>query len=101
MVKVCPVCGKKFITTNAVKFCSNRCRIEKQSKGPKKYKEPYGTLCWTCQNATGGCDWSRALKPVEGWKVKIIKIKASEGKEFVRYTDSYIVKKCPKYIKDS
>lgn len=130
MVKICSVCGKEFETSTAAKTCGPECKkiLFRNTKricnirnkmgiyAPKKKKEkvkakairytnPFTreleTLCWSCQNATGGCSWSRTLKPVKGWNAKAIKIKASEGKEFVRYTDSYIVKKCPKYIKDS
>ena len=25
------------------------------------------TLCWDCENATGGCCWSEKLIPVNGW----------------------------------
>ena len=28
------------------------------------------TLCWDCQNCTGGCTWSRIFEPVEGWTVE-------------------------------
>jgi len=28
------------------------------------------TLCWDCENCTGGCAWSRNFEPVEGWTVR-------------------------------
>lgn len=34
-------------------------------KAPEKKKD---TLCWECQNATGGCSWSKNLTPVKGWE---------------------------------
>ena len=58
------------------------------------------TLCWTCQNAVPipegkGCNWSRNLKPVEGWEAKKTIKRPSEGR-----MESYCVRSCPEYIPD-
>lgn len=71
-----------------------------------KYKE---TLCWTCENACGGCSWSKKFEPVEGWKAKKTKINfrrdythlRRDGKRTVRkhaiVTESFLVLRCPMY----
>lgn len=117
-VKTCIVCGKEFTGRNCGKCCSIECQDELYKKRQKerrernkarreagyipKRKAPVErktTICWTCQNATGGCSWSRCLKPVEGWKAKKMKIK---GNFYTREkVDSFIVEKCPEYIKDN
>lgn len=61
----------------------------------KKEKEQ---LCWTCERACGGengCEWSNFLRPVPGWTAKKIKKKDS-----MRYTETYHIEECPKYIND-
>lgn len=56
---------------------------------------PSVQLCWTCRNAvpnpeTGqGCEWSRSLKPVPGWKATV------SAKAF---GTSWSIRKCPKYV---
>lgn len=130
MVKVCHVCGKEFEGRNCSKCCSAECQDELYKRTQKEYRRkrtirertgnPAGrprkpkserpkdqiqprqknTLCWSCQNATGGCSWSRALKPVKGWKAEPLRIQQSSLYRERSYTDSYLVKKCPKYIKD-
>lgn len=100
VVKICANCGKHFRTTNATKFCSTLCRVKYQSSvRPKRRKDAYETICWTCQNATGGCSWSRNLTPVDGWKAEIKKIK-NTNKLGTTYADSYKVISCPEYIED-
>ena len=59
----------------------------------EEYLVPCGQLCWTCQNACGGCEWSSKLQPVPGWTAKKVTRDYSNG-EF----DSYSIKECPKYI---
>ena len=51
------------------------------------------TLCWSCANACGWCDWSRKPdpKPVEGWKAIQHDVQGEE---------SYYVMECPKYVPD-
>ncbi len=99
MIKKCPVCGNEFITTNAVKFCSNTCRRKHQGVGKPPKRRGNETLCWTCKNACAGCSWSRSFTPVGGWEAKKIKIRGN------LYTgemlDSYIVKACPEYVPDA
>lgn len=52
------------------------------------------TICWICKNACGSCSWSKSFTPVENWVAKPTKLKIGDG----RYVDSYIVKKCPRYV---
>ena len=119
MVKVCPVCGKEFEAKgrNCSKCCSVECQDELYKRNQEKYRKKRktksksgrpedqiqprqaNTLCWTCQNATGKCSWSARLEPVEGWKAKKIKVKGNFYTQ--QKVDSYIVKKCPQYIKDN
>ena len=128
MIKNCRICGKEFETGRGnTQTCSTRCQTqlrirtidrlyqikkEKQRTGKpvgRPRKEPVvqtkqpnesSTLCWSCQNACGGCSWSKRLKPVRGWKADKIKIKLYMigGEDF--YSDSYFVRECPKYIAD-
>lgn len=56
------------------------------------------TLCWTCQNACGGCSWSdRSFTPVEGWDAVPTVLHAKHTGERV---DSFLVKECPQYKAD-
>lgn len=61
---------------------------------PKKCT-PSVQPCWTCRNAvpnpeTGrGCEWSRGLQPVPGWKATQV-TKVSFG-------TTWSIHKCPKY----
>lgn len=103
MQKVCPVCGKTFITDNKRKYCTNLCAKQFSYYKPKPRKTKKDTLCWTCQNACGGCSWSRSFKPVKGWEAKktVIKHQRSEGcKAPFIYDDSYLVINCPEYKMD-
>ena len=61
------------------------------------------TLCWDCQNALLGCEWSREFKPVKGWNAiptKIAMSYSADGTKETRTIDSYLVYECPKFIKD-
>ena len=81
----CALCGKEFdpLIVGRKKYCSDDCAKEAQyfqTKANKiKYKEcefvarstdrrkghtQSKQICWTCQNACGGCSWSSELKPV-------------------------------------
>ena len=52
------------------------------------------TLCWDCRNSTEkGCEWAERFEPVEGWEAE-----ESFKKE---YGKTYIVRKCPKFIRDA
>ena len=102
--KICPICGK--VAPKNRKYCTELCAYKakfvkmenSRKKAPKrKHNE---TLCWTCQNACGGCSWSRNLEPVEGWEAKPtrLNIYISEGNEGMDC--SYHVINCPQYIPD-
>lgn len=100
MLKVCKACGRAFRTLNATKFCSAYCRAKYQSSTrTTDYCKQDETICWTCQNALGGCSWSKTFKPVEGWKAERKDIKNRTGK-MTTYTESYKVISCPEYIED-
>ena len=57
------------------------------------------TLCWDCDNATGGCSWSEHMNhtPVKGWYAVRNDIKTKEG----THTESYIVISCPEFVRDA
>lgn len=75
-------------------------RPRKEPVVTTKQPNESNTLCWSCQNACGGCSWSKKLKPVRGWKADKLKIKHHNDKDKPVYTDSYFVRECPKYIMD-
>lgn len=61
------------------------------------------SLCWDCQKATGGCDWSREFRPVEGWTAQATTLvfQATVGNRPVYYkTSSFHVIECPEFEKD-
>lgn len=61
------------------------------------------TLCWDCQNACGGCSWSKAFKPVNGWTAERKDVKVNHtyrGRSWTQTEESYIVKKCPEFLPD-
>ena len=107
----CEYCGKEFVRKSTCQiYCSPKCRsthhnnLKKQYSKKKKHHRselPYepknSTLCWKCQNATGGCSWSSDFTPVEGWNAMPTRIRQSKG---YKDTDSYIVKKCPQFVPD-
>lgn len=101
--RICRFCGKEFIQTchNRL-YCSDNCKIKAKYRQQQEYfkrkkvkrgRKPNSkeALCWTCQNACGGCSWSRNLIPVEGWKAKEIK-NASYS-----VIKSYKVIECPEF----
>lgn len=90
--KICSVCGKVITKSKRTKYCSKVCAnkanqacLEEQRK--KRQKRRILSLCWDCQNACGGCSWSRCFEPVAGWEAK-----PSE--------DSFFVINCPQFIPD-
>ena len=112
--KVCPVCGVTFEAHHKARiYCSRSClkkmyhkKHHKKNRGvgkPKKrtssgYKKiKPDQLCWSCQNACGGCSWSKSFTPVKGWKATPTKIKVAPE---MPYCDSYLITACPEYIKD-
>lgn len=49
-------------------------------------------LCWICKNACGGCSWSRAFKPVEGWTANATIIVNDNN-----IVESYHITACPEF----
>lgn len=104
--KTCLICGKPIKGKGRFRYCSKVCAYKGkllctenfQKKKPKKNKNQ--SLCWDCQNACGGCSWSRSFTPVEGWEARPTKIKLIPNKEGLEYTDSYHVISCPEFIPD-
>lgn len=91
-VKICECCGKRFLSrSNIKKYCSKVCAREMA----QRRRDENGQLCWRCKNACGGCNWSKYLKPVEGWTADPVIVKDVNG-DF----SSYSIKKCPEFIKD-
>ena len=63
--------------------------------------EESGQLCWGCKNACGGCEWSRKLEPVPGWKAKKVLIGVTPpGKKGYMKVENYKVISCPKFEPD-
>lgn len=62
-------------------------------------KQP--TLCWSCQNATGGCSWTEygRFEPVDGWDATPTLIR-SKNEDTLHVIPSYLVNDCPEYIPD-
>lgn len=58
--------------------------------GAKDYQ-----LCWSCERACGGCEWSREFKPVKGWTAEKTVIEDNG-----EHCETYKIIKCPKYICD-
>ena len=68
-------------------------------------------ICFDCQNAVGGCEWSRAFDPVPGWTAELIENDYRAGKYFpYALTEdpekinllkpSYFITARPKFIRD-
>lgn len=98
MTKICPVCKKNFVTYNATKFCSIKCRVTHQKGNASSKRQKNESICWSCKNACGSCPWSSSFTPVEGWNAIPTKVKGNN------YTgeiiDSYHVISCPMYKND-
>ena len=95
MRKVCELCGKPFgsIRRNQ-RYCSKGCRLTAYKvKSDNHKKNNRGQPCWYCQNATGGCSWSRELKSIEGWSAKKVKCRDTDD-----YT--YRIFFCPLFKED-
>ena len=88
--KVCVVCGKRFYSKSTlVNHCSKTCQeIAKEERRNKREQ-----LCCRCQNACGGCSWSRKFVPVDGWVANPTIIKDSEGD-----ITSYRIISCPEFV---
>lgn len=65
------------------------------------------TICWECWNAvpdkdSRGCNWSRNLEPVEGWKAEptsSLSQGTHHGKHYEVVDNSYRVISCPEFVK--
>lgn len=65
------------------------------ANGPRA---PSKTICWTCQNACGGCSWSKSFLPVEGWEAEPHTLYANDSGHAP--VQSYEVLCCPEYLPD-
>lgn len=70
------------------------CRANWECRGKRS-----DTICWTCQNACGGCSWSRNYVPVEGWIAEKTIRRYTDDHGF-RLVESYNVLYCPSYRPD-
>lgn len=70
--------------------------------------EVSGQLCWSCQNACGGCSWTELnhdtkkprFEPVPGWNAKPIRKNFGSRKSGPVIMVTYAIKECPLYIPD-
>lgn len=61
------------------------------------------SICWTCENACGGCSWSDHWihEPVPGWDATKTALKTYNRETgAMEYSTSYIVHACPEYAPD-
>lgn len=65
----------------------------KNGNGPR-------TICWDCQNAYGGCSWSKSFRPVDGWNATRRDVLVSGDKAYAHKEESYIVHSCPEFQQD-
>lgn len=68
---------------------------KKRVYAPVDYTTEDFQPCWTCQNACGGCSWSRDFEPVKGWKAKPNYLQ-SNGE----HAATYKIIECPEYKKE-
>lgn len=70
--------------------------------------EVSGQLCWSCQNACGGCSWTELnhdtkkprFEPVPGWIANPIRKNFGSHKSGPVIMDTYAIKACPLYVPD-
>ncbi len=90
---ICKTCGKEFFQKHNLLYCSKKC---KKRASEERIKENL-TLCWSCGNACGGCEWSAFFIPVKGWRADETVIKnLCVGREYT----SYHIYECPKFVPD-
>lgn len=60
------------------------------------------TLCEICENACGGCSWSKknVQNPVEGWTALRNDLPCHGDYASNKMVESYVVIRCPEYIPD-
>lgn len=63
------------------------------------YRTAPDQLCWDCDNACGGCEWSRSFRPVPGWTATPVRRIQSYGKKGYKVIDTYRITACPKFTK--
>ena len=77
---------------------------EKKQKKAHKVEYQSTQLCWTCDNACGGCEWSDHLEPVPGWDAtptsRVLKV-GGKGKGGTRVASSFVIHYCPKFRRDT
>lgn len=56
----------------------------------------HDTICWKCKKATGGCSWSRAFKPVNGWIALPTEVMVGHDKG-AQSIPSFDVYACPEF----
>ena len=56
-------------------------------------------LCWTCQNACGGCSWADRLEPVSGWTATPVIMRYKDKN--MRDLETYSITACPEYTEDA
>ena len=91
-------------TVSSVRSFITKQKIRKKSYAslPSNYKNEKETLCWTCKWSTNPkgnkCTWSKNFIPVKGWNAKktLLELYSPRG-----LFESYIVKECPLYERDS
>lgn len=55
-------------------------------------------LCFHCDNACGGCSWSREFKPVPGWTAEPTQLRTDGG---TGTCSSYHITFCPEFCGDA
>lgn len=80
--------------------CEN-CLNEKRRAALKRSRravQQAETLCWRCDNAYGGCAWSRSFEPVKGWEAipHVLKMHGPRGEG----AESFLVISCPQFKLD-
>ena len=89
--KKCEFCGRMFYSkSTSKKYCTQVCK--KEARKIKLLED--GQKCWNCKKATGGCSWSNAFVPVNGWDATPCMINEQGFDEI--YT--YEIKDCPEFI---
>lgn len=92
--KVCNLCNREYLAKSPdQRYCCKKCRLSAMEKSitekkNHRYNPKCGQICWRCENSTGGCSWSRGLKPIDGWRAT--KVKRDDCEDF-----TYKILYCP------
>jgi len=97
---VCTATIQKWVGGYSVP--KNGCTYEAEERAGRADdgQNPDSSLCWSCDNATGGCSWSREFKPVNGWNAERRNVNTHRGRKRIEGTESYFVKDCPEFVRD-